>query len=370
MPDPRSSAFIRGRICCCLLFLGGALPTAARAADEPARFRGALLTAEMATAERLAELKRQGIADAVLRLDDAGAMAAKADAAAAERVQYAGLRLHYWIEVGRCPALADEHPEWMASLQGHDEWRRLHPDFPQPKANEVVKCYPWTPILYREAFAAHLKRVERLLADRPPPASLLLNDLQGPPTACGCGNPVCRWTADYGPIKTATAAGDDAAARFVAEVEKLAGGKLPVVPIWTTECEEHDVAKDALCAGVGCYKGICWKAYTRQLQPLADQSPTIGALLLFKEFGQNTKAYREPAGWVGHALRGFQTMPPKHGGKAIEPQRLIAVLQGWDVSPEELAAQREQAETAGAGGILVAFAKIDQSWTPKLHKWR
>ena len=368
MPNPRSFASIRGNICCCLL-LCGAIPGSAGAV-EPARFRGALLTAEMATPQQLAELKAQGFADAVLRLDDVGPQAAQADSAAAQRITSADLRLHYWIEIGRCPQLADEHPGWIASLQGHQEWRRLHPDFPQPKASEVVKCYPWVPILYREAFAAHLKRVERLLADRPPPVSLLLNDLQGPPTACGCGNPVCRWTADYGPIKTATTEGDDAAARFVAKVEALAGENIRVIPIWTTECEEHDVAKDALCAGVGCFKGICWKAYTKQLQPLAEQSPTIGALLLYKEFGQDTKAYREPAGWVGHAVRGFATMPPKHGGKAVEPQRLIAVLQGWDVTAEQIAAQRTQAEAVGAGGFLVAFAKIDQSWSPKTHTWR
>lgn len=355
------------------LLLSGTLCISVPAADEAppgARFRGAMLTAEMATPERLQELKAQGFRDLALLISQPTEAAADADSAAAGRVQKAGLRLHYWIEVGRCPPLADEHPEWIASLQGHQEWRRFHPDFPQPKADEVVKCYPWTPILYREAFAAHLQRIEALLAQRPPPESLLLNDLQGPPSACGCGNPVCRWAADYGPIKTATLQGDDAAARFVAKVEMLAGDKIRVIPIWTTECEEHDVDKDALCAGVGCYKGICWKAYTRQLTPLAEQSATIGALLLYKEFGQDTKAYREPAGWVGHALRGFATLPPKHGGKPVEPQRLLAVLQGWDVTPQELAAQQKQVEAVGTAGYLIAFARIDQGWSPRMHKWR
>ena len=31
-----------------------------------------------------------------------------------------------------------------------------------------------------------------------------LNDLQAAPSACGCGNTFCRWTPDYGPIRTAT----------------------------------------------------------------------------------------------------------------------------------------------------------------------
>ncbi len=341
--------------------------SSAQAADEPpSRLRGALLTAEMASHSRLAELREGGYTAVVLAIDGDAPAARQADQDAAGRISAAGLELWYWIEIGRYPQLADEQPRWMASLQGHQEWRRYFKDFPQPKAGEVVKIYPWVPILYREAFAAHLARVKEMLAARPAAQGLLLNDLQGPPSACGCGNPVCRWTADYGPIKTATPLGDDAAARFVAEVEKLAVGETRVVPVWTTECEAHDVAKDALCAGVGCYRGICWKAYCRQLGPLAEQSTTIGALLLYKEFGQDTAAYPQPAGWVGHALRGFQTMPPQNGAKGVEPQRLVAVVQGWGVAADELAAQRKQVETAGAAGLIVAFAKIDQSWSPRI----
>ena len=42
----------------------------------------------------------------------------------------------------------------MASLQGHPEWRRLFPQAPQPRDGEVVKNYPWVPVLYQEAAAA------------------------------------------------------------------------------------------------------------------------------------------------------------------------------------------------------------------------
>lgn len=337
------------------------------AADEKAdRLRGALLTAEMASTLRLVELRDQGYNAIVLSLDSDSAEARQADQSAAKRVTDAGFQLWYWIEIARNQQLADAHPQWMASLQGHQEWRRYFKDFPQPKPGEVVKNYPWVPILYRESFDAQLARVEALLAARPASRGVMLNDLQGPPSACGCGNPVCRWTADYGPIKTATVLGDDAAARFVAAVKKARGDSVQVIPVWTTECEAHDVDNDALCAGVGCYKGICWKAYTRQLQPLAEQSPTIGALLLYKEFGQDTKHYPQRAGWIGHALQGFQTMPPQNNGKAIVASRLVAVVQGWDVSRDELAAQQKQAETAGAAGWVVAFAKIDQSWSPRI----
>src|SRR5262245_41677580 len=207
---------------------------------EQGRTRAALFTVDMATSERLAECARAGQSTVLLVLDDDSAGGRQALSDAARRVKDAGLGLEYWIEVGRCPELANAHPAWMASLQGHPEWRRLHNEFPQPKANEVVKNYPWVPVLYRESFDAQLDRVGRLLSDRPPSRGVWLNDLQGPPSACGCGNPVCRWTADYGPIKTATPLGDEAAAKFVAAVAKLVPGGVRVMPVWTTECERHD----------------------------------------------------------------------------------------------------------------------------------
>ncbi len=354
----------------CGWLIGWSVVSAAEPSPRVGRLRAALLTAEMATSDRLVECRQAGQATIVLVLDNDSAAGRTALAAAAKRVGDAGLVLDYWIEIGRCPDLADVHPAWMASLQGHQEWRRMHKDFPQPKASEVVKNYPWVPVLYRESFDAQLARVKRLLAERPAFHNLWLNDLQGPPSACGCGNPVCRWTADYGPIKTATPLGDDAAAKFVAAVGKLVKSGTRVVPVWTTECEEHDVAKDALCAGVGCYKGICWKAYTRQLMPLADEAPLVGVLGLYKSFGQNTPYYKEPAGWVRAAVSGFQRMPGQHGGRAIEPERLLMVVQGFDVSADELAAPIRQAEEAGAAGIVVAYAKIDQSWQPRMYQWR
>ncbi|HUE70577.1 MAG TPA: hypothetical protein VMP01_06780 [Pirellulaceae bacterium] len=332
------------------------------ASDAFAELRGALLTAEMVTTERLSSLRADGYGAVIL-------VVSKGDGAennAARAIEESGLELHYWIEVGRSPELADEHPLWMASLQGHDKWRRLYKDFPQPKSDETIKVYPWVPVFYREAFDAHLARIEKLLAGLPPAKAIYLNDLQGAPSACGCGNPVCRWTTDYGPIVTATKLGDDAAAKFVAEVRKRVPKETKVVPVWVTECEAHDKDNDKLCAGVGCYEGICWKAYVRQLTPLAADSDTLGALLLYKEFGQDVPNYKARAGWIGHAIEhGFADQPAKQKSPAIKPSRIVAVLQGWDVTDAEIAAQLEQATGAGAGGTIVAFARIDQAWSPK-----
>jgi hypothetical protein len=334
-------------------------------------FRAALMTSDMATDARLQKLRTSGYTAAVLTLTATDASSAALDRQAVERIAKSGLALSYWIEIGRCPEMADGHPLWMASLQGHLEWRRLYKDFPEPKEGDVVKVYPWCPIFYREARDAHLDRIKRLLADRPPAKGVYLNDLQGAPSACGCGNPVCRWTTDYGPIVTATKLGDDAPARFIADVKRLVPTGAEVIPVWTTECEEHDRTRDALCAGVGCYKGTCWRVYSRQLKPVAAESGRLGALLLYKEFGQDGPFYHERAGWIRHALtQGFATQPTKYGGPTIAASRLLAVLQGWNVSDAELQAQIEQARLANAAGCIIALARIDQSWRPRMVKWK
>ena len=59
-------------------------------------------------------------------------------------------------------------------------------------------------------------------------------------------------------------------------------------------------------------------------------------------------------------------MPPKRNGIGIPARRLIAVLQGWDVTPEQVKAQIENVGRAQAAGYVVALTKIDQSWEPRI----
>jgi hypothetical protein len=341
-----------------LLLSGLTLPGAAT--PPPDRLRGALVTAAQATESRLGRLKGDGFNAVALLLTERASP--RAIDAAAGRARAAGLDLYYWIEICRCPALADAHPEWMASLQGHPEWRRHFPKAPLPAEGEVVKCYPWVPVLYREAFDAHLARVRKLLEGRPAPRGIFLNDLQAAPSACGCGHILCRWTPDYGPLRTATHLEPDAAARFVAAVATLTPAA--VIPVWAPECEEADAAKEGACAGVGCFEGRCWYAWTEQLMPVARQCRTLAALLPFRALGRSDPRYGPPGAWVAHALRSFAEMPPKRRGAAVPPDRWVAVLQGWDVS----AAERDtQFRAAGeAGGTLLALTEIDQRWEPRI----
>lgn len=334
------------------------------AAAPRAPVAGVILSPAQAGDDRLRLLKDEGRNTLVLAVTSRDAAAASR---AARRAKELGLTVGYWIEVARSPELANAHPEWMASLQGHAQWRRHFPKAPTPAEGEVVKNYPWVPIYYREAFQAHHRRIAALLADLPPADLLFLNDLQAGPSACGCGNTLCRWTTDYGPISTAALLPDDAAAQFVAEVRKAAQGAR-VIPVWTPECEEHDGAKDGACAGVACFGGACWQALTNQLMPVFKECTNLGAFVPYRELGRDLPRYGPTAGWVRHALRSFAEMPPKRGGQPVPTSDLIAVLQGWDVTPEQRDAQIAQAKDAGSAGYLLSLVKIEQSWEPRLHR--
>ena len=203
--------------------------------------RGVLMDARHATAAALASWKAEGGTAVLVPLDESVGRDRWGEvAASAER---AGLALYPWVEVGRNPAMADAHPDWMAAPGGHhDDWRRRFPDAPARKPGWVIKAWPWVPIGYAPAFEAHRRRLKLLLENLPGPwAGVFLNDLQAGPSSCGCGNDLCRWALDYGsPATTARTPGDDAAARLVTELRGRHPGKA-IIPVWVTECEMRDL---------------------------------------------------------------------------------------------------------------------------------
>jgi len=341
--------------------------SAAKAAADSRtnRLRGVLLAANQITAAQLKAFEKEGLNAAVLILGDEAS--AEENQTAAERIEKAGLHLYYWIEIARNPQLAQAHPEWMASIQTHEEWRRHFPNFPKPATNQVVKNFPWVPALYEETFPVHLQRVEALIEDLPKPKGIFLNDLQGAPSACGCGNHFCRWTTDYGPIQTAKRLPNDAAAKFVAAVAKLASGA-KIIPVWTTECAEHD--KQRACGGVGCFEGACWREYNAQLQAVAKQVESIGVLLPFRDFPGKESRSGADAEWQETALKSFTEVLPKRDGEAIPENRLISILQGWDMTPNQVQAQIQRNEAAGVAGLVVARSRIEQGWEPRMFTLR
>lgn len=289
------------------------------------------------------------------------------------QVREAGLPLYGWIEVARNPQLAEAHPQWMSSLGMHPDWRRLFPDFPAADPQTVVKAFPWVPIWYEEAYRFHLDRVRRLLEHGPSELDgLFLNDIQSGPSSCGCGNDQCRWAIDYRVPSTATKLeAPETPARFVGEVRELIPDK-PVIPVWCTECERIDQhghpQSTGYCGTVGCYDGVCWPNYARQLMPLADGSAELIAVPTFyKAFDRDLPRYDPEAGWILAALQTFENLPALTDGKAkpIESQRLVTVLQGWNVSEDQIDAQLRRSQEAKSLGAVVALTPIDQSWQPQ-----
>ncbi len=291
-------------------------------------------------------------------------------AAAAQQVRNQGLQLGYWFEIGRDVALANAHPEWVASLQGHDEWRLEHV-VQTVGVGEVVQAWPWVPVAYAEAFAAHRERVRARLAALPPADFVLLNDLQGPPAACGCGNLLCRWATDYtlggrAPVRSATPLGADAAARFVQEVQAMVP-QSRVIPVWVTECEEADTVADGACHGVGCYRGACWREFDKQWAPLRAAAPQVGLLLPYCAFRRDLPRFGAEAGWVSFAIEHLRTRERERHARELPGSALLAVVEGWSADAD-VAAQLAQARAAGVTDVLVARSPIEQSFVPRVRR--
>jgi hypothetical protein len=285
-----------------------------------------------------------------------------------------GLDLYCWTEVARDPKLAAAHPRWMAALGSHEDWLKNFKNFPEPGIGEVAKAFPWVPISYREAFDAHLARIEQLLKRVPPGwRGLLLNDLQAGPSSCGCGNLQCRWATDYHVHPTATKLeGDDVAARFVAEVRKRAGDKA-VIPVWTTECDEVDLPADkhqgkpgtGLCGTVGCATGACPQLFTRQWSALASgHDGPLGLLALHTALQRTQTVFGGGPGWVTNAIAYMDKTLQANGAKAVSSARLWVVVE--DTKNAEGVTARELATKAGVGAVIVARAKIEQSYEPRI----
>ncbi|MGE5194239.1 MAG: DUF3179 domain-containing (seleno)protein [Deltaproteobacteria bacterium] len=347
--------------------------------DKPSRraappLEGVIVDADSASRDKVAGWAQSGNKAVVVVLDER--TSAEAYQAVAKTVSAAKLDLYYWIEIARNKALADAHPRWMASLGMHDDWQKRYPKTPLPlKDKEVAKAYPWVPIGYREAFDAHLVRV-KALRDRAaePYRGLLLNDLQGGPAACGCGNLQCRWALDYGVRATATKLdGHDVALRFLTAVRQLVPGK-EVIPVWMTECEHDDLAPNhrngatgtGLCGSVPCAIGTCPKVFAQQWAPLvADGSSPIGLLVLQKELERTGPRYAGVS-WIPKAVEYIDTVPAREAKKALPHERLWLVVQGEGVSAEDGSAARAAAVRTNPAAVLIALTRIDQSYEPRV----
>jgi hypothetical protein len=341
-------------------------------ADDAVPFDGLIVDPDGVTPANVGAWKKEGFDAVVLVLDERFEAAVYQKAAKA--IAANGLDIYYWVEVGRNPTFAGDHPEWMASLGSHDDWRKRFPDVRKLQAGEVAKAWPWTPIAYRKAFDAHLARIKDLLGRIPAEyRGVLLNDLQGGPSSCGCGNLQCRWAIDYGvPATAEKIAGHDVAAKFLSAVSQLAPGK-DVIPVWTTECEQEDMALEkqpkhawttGYCGSVDCLD-YCRDRFNEQWIALhAKHHGPTAVLSLHKEFQRSRTEYGPPANWITHPLRYVDQKKVK----SVPRHQLWLVIQGFDVTRKEEQAAREAASETGVGAVLVARARVDQSYEPRVMK--
>jgi len=212
--------------------------------------------------------------------------------------------------------------------------------------------HPWVPITTREGFDAQFARVARILSALPAAAEIYLSDLQGAPSACGCGHPMCRWATDYflrderreRKIASGTPLAPDAAADFVDSVRTLARGA-SVIPVWLAECAEGDER----CHGVPCFEGACWPALAAQWGPVVARNPRLAVFVPSRSIGLAPPTPAE----VRHAVAALAHVERVDGEPiAVDLTRIVPVIESGTDLP----------------GAIVAWHALDQSWTPRV--WR
>lgn len=336
----------------------------AKRSERPQPLRAILVHPDRISLELLKTWKHKGINAIVATLDrNASAESIKK---AASFAQAESLKWYVWIETARDPETAQAHPDWTASVgKHHDDWKRLFKNPPRAAADEEIKAWPWVPIGYAPAYEAHLDRVRKLLAGIDDSwTGVFLNDLQAGPSSCGCGNDQCRWAIDYGNRPTAPKTpGEGHAARFVGEIAKAFPGK-EVIPVWVTECEFADLRESkpstGLCGDVGCATGTCWKAYLTSWNALLDVAHGRIAVGIWSQ-----AFHRDRKTWPKQAIELFKN--PLRGGRPLEPDRALAVLDASNANDAEIDAIVETADAA-QGGRVIALDRIEQGWEPRAVK--
>jgi hypothetical protein len=316
------------------------------------------------TSQAVTGWKKEKFSSVVLLVDDATSNVEYQRAAM--KLHEGSMPIYCFIEVGRSKVLADASPELMASLGMHDDWLARFPGVKMPGENQVAKVYPWVPIRYEAAFNAQLTRVKAILKRFDQDyEGVFLNDLQGGPASCGCGNSLCRWATDY--KVPATGAKKDpitSSAEFLDGVLAEAWGK-KVIPVWTTECENVDLPKDrhpnstGLCGGVGCAVGTCPKEFRAQYAGMKhfQKVAPLGLLALHKAL-ERTKPGGDGIHWISSSVEYLNTITG-------ERQKPWIFVQGYDVPPDE---EKEARKIAGplAERVIVVRTPVDQSYEPRI----
>jgi hypothetical protein len=225
-----------------------------------------------------------------------------------------------------------------------------------------------------EAFNYALTRVSRVAEPLLGAVDgLILNDIQGGPVGCGCGNDLCRsW--DNSPGEKIAPSPYLAPERFFSLVFLAAiRGRLPSVPVVPVLCEECQtgIEVDGVlspddqtfeCRDVPCRP--CSTDYYPRLAAATASEPSVGLLALTRLWRRDRAPWGTEGEWVRGVIRRFRACggaPPFVVLQAWASEAGSAAA-GWE---PPMAARREMevAEANGAGWLL-ALSEIDQSWWP------
>jgi hypothetical protein len=104
--------------------------------------------------------------------------------------------------------------------------------------------------------------------------------------------------------------------------------------------------------------------------PVSKNSDRIAALTLQRKFNRSLSENQPEKNWLEYAIGTFQEMPRIHGGDEIPAQRIVSVIEAWEADSHFVAQQVETNRTLHTGGYIIAYDDIDQSWTPKIVRWK
>src|SRR5262249_2104539 len=96
----------------------------------------------------------------------------------------------------------------------------------------------------------------------------------------------------------------------------------------------------------------------------AGQDGPIGLLGLHGSFLRTSPEFGGGPAWWTNALSYLDQTLPANSGKPTPHGRLWVVVQGGE--PADEAAARRAAAGSGVGAVIVARARLDQSYTPRL----
>ena len=302
-----------------------------------------------------------------LDVDDSESSARLASSLAEARAQ--GKQVYLSIRVGRSPRFAAAHPEWLAGIGSHEDWRAHFPAAPRPETDERIVLYPWASIWYRDALENRRAAIAHLVrGGQGAIRGVFLHDVQGAPAACGCGNDQCRWTVDYrldgGPRKADSAPAALLVAALAAELPSIEW-----IPVLVPECGEKDSPGEGStgrCGGVSCFQGLCWKESSRELDDLLRQTSRPIAILVDSRSLERPKGVEAERAWLIEALDALEKVPQRLGRAGLPRERIILVA-----SEDDRALAERTAELSGPGarrlaGWLVPRTALDESWEPRL----